>query len=187
MNHNSIALKALRARIARRHGIHPDIVENAQRITLKHFHAEAQEPAVALAGHACDHYLRLAIPTTRFAATLTSSSLLIADREADGRLHWEAYVQREAAAATAIHRALPKTALLGNSEAVHRIGRTFGLTKEATNELTAEIVLTLAVGHPYRPADQRHLTLADTLTQITDDDLAALLVQGVLMALRRTD
>ncbi|MEU2558404.1 hypothetical protein ABZ626_03515 [Streptomyces longispororuber] len=160
-------------------------MEVAQRATLKHFHEEGHHPAVARAGYTCAQYLDRAIPTPRFAATLTSSALTIAGRKADGRLYWETYVHRETATARAAHQAVPATATLGDQDSINNIGRSLGFSDETTNELIADIVLTLTVGYPYRSASQHHLSLTEVLAQITADDLTELLVDSALATLSR--
>lgn len=173
--------------VANRLGVHPAAAESALLATLEHFHAEAHHPAVARAGRTPAEYLDVAVTTPRFAATLSSSALMADGREVDARLNWEAYVQREVSAARLAHKAVPATALLGNPDAVHRIGRGLGLSDEQTDQFIPGIVLTLAAGYPYRTARQRHLSLTDILAQIAAEDLTELLRHTALSAAGLTD
>ncbi|MFE9770617.1 hypothetical protein ACFYOV_02825 [Streptomyces sp. NPDC005931] len=182
-----IVLQILCANLANRYGVHPAAAESALLATLEHFHAESHDPAVARAGLTPAQYLNEAVQSPRFAAMLSASALLADGREADARLNWEAYVQREVSAAKRAHEAVPPTALLGNPDAIHRIGGRLGLSDEHTDQLIPRIVLTLATGYPYRSARQRHLSLTDILAQVTSAELTALLRHTALLAAGRTE
>lgn len=179
---HTIESQILCASLVGRLGVHPAAAESALLATLEHFHAQSHNPAVVRAGLTPDEYMEAALRTPRFRATLMASALLADGREADARLSWEAYLQREMSAAKRAHEAVPPTVLMGNPDAIHRIGRRLGLGDEQTDQLVAGIVLTLATGYPFRAHHQRHLSLADILTQVTPEDLAELLRHAALSA-----
>ncbi|WP_063734414.1 hypothetical protein [Streptomyces sp. RTd22] len=184
---HSIALQMLCASVVSRYGVHPDAAESALLATLEHFHAESHDPAVARTGRTSTQYLNEAMQSPRFAAMLSASALMADGREADARLNWEAYVQREVSAARQAHEVVPPSAPLGNPDEIHRIGRRLGLRDEQTDQLIRRIVLTLATGYPHRSAHQRHLSLTDILTQVTSSELTLLLRHTALLAAGRTD
>ncbi|MFM9596252.1 hypothetical protein ACKI1J_40625 [Streptomyces scabiei] len=167
-------------------GVSDAAVERALVTTLQHFTAESRNPIVALTGRTPAQYLDTSLTTPRFHAMLASIALKIEGREADARLAWEAYVQREIATATRAHEALPESALLGDVEAVRRIGRGLGLDDDQTDQLIPGIVLTLAMGYYYRPVGDRHLTLTEALSRVTADELAEMLRHASLSAAGRT-
>lgn len=183
----TIATDILCASLVARLGVTPAAAEAALYATLQHFHAEAHNPAVARTGLTPADYLNTALQTPRFAATLSASALMADGREADARLNWEAHVQREIADAERAHQAVPPTATLGNQAAIHRVGRSLGLSDERTDQLVPRIVLTLATGYPYRAHHQRHLTLTGILTQVTAAELTELLRHTALAADGRTE
>ncbi|MFG2022275.1 hypothetical protein [Streptomyces sp. NPDC048825] len=172
---NPDTLKALCASVVRRLSLRLTTVEAALLVTLHHFSSESRNPAVAYIGLTPEQYVVLSISTPRFEATLASAALKAEGREADARLNWEAFVQREQEAARLAHEAIPKTALLADADAIHRIGRQLGLCGERTDQLISGVVLTLALGYPYRLAGQRHLSLTDLLAQVTTEELTELL------------
>ncbi|MBX7551502.1 hypothetical protein K1Y78_26555 [Streptomyces sp. tea 10] len=182
-----IALQMLCASVVSRFGVHPAAAESALLATLEHFHAEAHSPTVARSGLTPTEYLNESMHTARFSAMLSASALWADGRDIDARLNWKAYVQRETAAAKNAHDAVPPTALLGNPDAIHRIGHRVGLSSEQTDQLIPGIVLTLAAGYPYRSAQQRHMTLTDILAQTTATDLVELLRHAALLAQGRTE
>ncbi|MFD8509826.1 hypothetical protein ACFV27_01570 [Streptomyces antimycoticus] len=179
---HTIESQMLCASLVGRLGVHPAAAESALLATLEHFHAQSHHAAVVRAGLTPAEYMEAALRTPRFRAILTASALLADGREADARLSWEAYVQREMSAAKRAHQAVPPTALMGNPDAIHRVGRRLGLGDEQTDQLVAGIVLTLATGYPFRAHHQRHLSLADILAQVTTEDLAELLRHAALSA-----
>ncbi|MFH9227635.1 hypothetical protein [Streptomyces lydicus] len=184
---HTIASEILCATLVARLGVHPVAAESALLAPLKHFHAQSHEPAVARAGFMPAEYLQTALRTPRFKATLTASALLADGREGDARLSWEAYVQREIAMAEQAHQAVPPTALLGDIDAMHRIGQRLGLSDEQTDQLIPGIVLTLAAGYSYRAPHQRHLSLTDILAQVATEDLTELLRHTALSAAGRSE
>ncbi|MEU9238553.1 hypothetical protein [Streptomyces sp. NPDC048385] len=179
---HTIASQILCASLVARLGVSLDAAESALLATLEHFHAQAHNPAVARAGFTPDEYLLTAMRTPRFKATLTASALMADGRETDSRLSWEAFVQREIAAAECARQAVPPTALLGDRDAVHRIGQRLGLSGKQTDQFIPSIVLTLAQGYPYRAPEQRHLSLTDILAQVTTEDLTEFLRHAALSA-----
>ncbi|MEW2081055.1 hypothetical protein [Streptomyces sp. NPDC005283] len=183
----TIAMQILCASVVHRYGVHAAAAESALLATLERFHAESHHPTVVRGGLTPAQYLDVALKTPRFAATLASSALMADGREADARLHWEAYMQREAEASKAAHQAVPATALLGNPDAVHLVGRALGLADEQTDQLIPGIVLTLATGYPHRARHQQHLSLTDILGQITTEELLELLEHAALSAAGLTD
>ncbi|MFF1542448.1 hypothetical protein [Streptomyces sp. NPDC058291] len=184
---HTIESQILCARLVDRLGVHPAAAESALLATLEHFHAQSHNPGVVWAGLTPDEYMETALRTPRFTATLMASALLADGRETDACLSWEAYMQREMSAAKRAHQAVPPTALMGNPGAIHRIGRRLGLDDEQTDQLVADIVLTLATGYPFRAHHQRHLSLADILAQVTTEDLAELLQHAALSAAGRDE
>ncbi|TQK44378.1 hypothetical protein FBY35_5882 [Streptomyces sp. SLBN-118] len=183
----TIASEILCASLVSRLGVHPAAARSALLATVEHFHAQSHNPAVLRAGLTPAEYMDTAVQTPRFAATLSSSALLADGREADARLNWEAYVQREISAAKRAHRAVPPTVLLGDPDAIHRIGRRLGLIDEQTDQFVPGIVLTLATGYPYRAHHQRHLSLTDILAQVTTEDMTELLRHTALSAAGHTE
>lgn len=169
------------ASLVRLLGVHP-AAESALLATLEHFHAQSHNPAVVRAGLTPTEYMETAIQTPRFLATLSSSALLADGREADSRLSWEAYVQREMAVAARAHLAVPPTVLLANLDAMRRIGRRLSLSDEQTDQLIPGIVLTLAVGYPYRSLQLRHLSLTGILARVATEELTELLRHAALSA-----
>ncbi|MFI5800248.1 hypothetical protein [Streptomyces sp. NPDC051677] len=167
--------------------LRPITVDAALLVTLNHFASESHDPAVAYTGLTPDQYVALSLSTPRFEATLASAALRVEGREADARLNWEAYVQREQEAARLAHEAIPKTALLADADAIHRIGHQLGLCGECTDQLVSGVVLTLSLGYPYRLADQRHLSLTDLLAQVTTEELTELLRHAAHSARGRTE
>ncbi|GAA3304901.1 hypothetical protein [Streptomyces cinereospinus] len=184
---HTIASEILCATLVARLGVHPVAAESALLATLEHFHAQSHEPAVARAGFTPAEYMQTAMRTPRFKATLTASALLSDGREADARLSWEAYVQREIAVAERAHQAVPPTALLGDTDAMHRVGRRLGLSDEQTDQFIPGIVLTLAAGYPYRAPNQRHLSLTGILAQVATEELTELLRHTALSAAGRSE
>ncbi|MCZ4099825.1 hypothetical protein [Streptomyces sp. H39-C1] len=172
---HTIASQILCASLVSRLGVHPAAAESALLATLEHFHAQSRNPVVVGAGFTPAEWMETALRTPRFKATLTASALLADGREADSRLSWEAYVQREMALAQRAHQAVPPTAPLGNLDAMRHIGRCLSLNDERTDQLIPDIVLTLALGYPFRSLHLRHLSLTGILTQVTTEDLAELL------------
>ncbi|MDX3130608.1 hypothetical protein PV367_12570 [Streptomyces europaeiscabiei] len=184
---NPDMLNDLCASVVRRLNLSPTTVEAALLVTLHHFSGESHNPAVAYTGLTPDQYVLLSLSTPRFEATLASAALEAEGREADARLNWEAFVQREQETARLAHEAIPKTALLADADAIHRIGRQLGLCGECTDQLVSGVVLTLALGYPYRLADQRHLSLTDLLAQVTTEELTELLRHAAHSATGRTE
>ncbi|WP_405908780.1 hypothetical protein OG742_30725 [Streptomyces sp. NBC_00828] len=183
MNPNMV--KDLCASVVRRLSLRPATVEAALLVTLHHFSGESHNPGVAYTGLTPDQYVVLSLSTPRFEATLASAALKAEGREADARLNWEAFVQREQETARLAHEAIPKTALL--ADAIHRIGRQLGLCGECTDQFVSGVVLTLALGYPYRLADQRHLSLTDLLAQVTTEEVTELLRHAAHSATGRTE
>ncbi|MFJ4688018.1 hypothetical protein [Streptomyces sp. NPDC088789] len=179
---HTIESQILCAGLAASLGVSLNAAESALLATLEHFHAQSHDPAVTRAGFTPDEYLLTAVRTPRFKATLTAGALMADGREADSRLSWEAFLQREIAAAECAHQAVPPTALLGDLDAVHRVGRRLGLSEKQTDEFVCGIVLTLAQGYPYRAPEQRHLSLADILAQVTTEDLTEFLRHAAFSA-----
>ncbi|MFJ4939044.1 hypothetical protein ACIP8U_34980 [Streptomyces pseudovenezuelae] len=184
---NPNMLKDLCASVVSRLSLRPTTVEAALLVTLHHFSGESRNPAVAHIGLTPDQYVRRSLSTPRFEATLASAALKAEGREADARLNWEAFVQREQEAAKLAHAAIPKTALLADSDAIHRIGRQLDLCGECTDQFVSGVVLTLALGYPYRTADQWHLSLTDLLAQVTTEELTELLRHAAQSATGRTE
>ncbi|MEW2117723.1 hypothetical protein AB0945_21530 [Streptomyces sp. NPDC005474] len=184
---NPDTLKDLCASVVSRLSLRPTTVEAALLVTLHHFSGESRNPAVAHIGLTPDQYVLRSLSTPRFEATLTSAALKAEGREADARLNWEAFVQREKEAARLAHEAIPKTALLADADAIHRIGRQLGLCGECTDQFVSGVVLTLALGYPYRLADQWHLSLTDLLAQVTTEELTELLRHAAHSATGRTE
>ncbi|MEV0257687.1 hypothetical protein AB0H82_25945 [Streptomyces sp. NPDC050732] len=184
---HTIGSQILCASLVSQLGVHPAAAESALLATLEHFRTQSHNPAVRRAGLTPDEYMEAALPTPRFRATLIASALMADGRETDARLSWEAHMQREMEAAKRAHQAVPATVLVGNPDAIHRIGRQLGLGDEQTDQLVAGIVLMLATGYPFRARHQRHLSLADILAQITAEDLAELLLHAALSAAARTE
>lgn len=181
-------LKELCASVVRRLSLRPTTVEAALLVTLHHFSGESHNPAVAHIGLTPDQqYVVLSLSIPRFEATFASAALKAEGREADARLNWEAFVQREQETARLAHKAIPKTALLADADAIHRIGRQLGLCAECTDQLVSGVVLTLALGYPYRLADQRHLSLTEMLAQVTTEELTELLRHAAHSATGRTE
>ncbi|KFF97996.1 hypothetical protein IQ62_27105 [Streptomyces scabiei] len=180
-------LKDLCASVVRRLSLRPTTVEAALLVTLHRFSGESHNPAVAYIGHTPDQYVVLSLSTPRFEATLASAALKAEGRETDARLNWETFVQREQETARLAHEAIPKTALLADADAIHRIGRQLGLCADCTDQLVSGVVLTLALGYPYRFADQRHLSLTDLLAQVTAEELPELLRHAAHSAAGRTE
>ncbi|MXM62190.1 hypothetical protein GR925_01665 [Streptomyces sp. HUCO-GS316] len=168
-------------------GVSPAAVETALVKTVQHFDSESRNPIVARTGRTPAEYLATSLTTPRFHAMLASIALKAEGREADARLAWEAYVQREIATATRAHEAVPETALLGDVEAVRRIGRGVGLDDDQTDQLIPGIVLTLAMGYYYRPAGDQHLTLTEALSRVAADELTEMLRHASLSAAGRTE
>ncbi|MFD5428250.1 hypothetical protein [Streptomyces sp. NPDC127084] len=184
---HNIALQFICATFASRYGIHPASTESALLATLDQIHAESHDPTVARSGLTPDQYRRESIRTPRFTAMVTAAALWAEGREADSRLAWEAYVQQEASDAEHAHRAVPPTALLGNPEEIHRVGRRVGLSDDQTDQLIPGIVRTLATGYPHRAPNLRHLSLTGVLAEVTADDLTLLLRHAALVADGRRD
>ncbi|MFE1923369.1 hypothetical protein ACFW91_12455 [Streptomyces asoensis] len=184
---NPIESQILCARLVGRLGVHPGAAQRALLATLEHFRAKSHDPGVVWAGLTPDEYMEAALRTPHFRATLQASALLADGRESDARLSWEVFMKREMSAAQRTHQAVPPTVLVGNPGAIHRIGRRLGLNDEQTDQLVADIVLTLATGYPFRARHQRHLSLADILTQVTPEDLAELLQHAALSATGRDE
>jgi hypothetical protein len=182
-----IPLEDLCADLVDRLGVHPAIVAHVLLATVEHFDAESHSALVRQSGLSPAEYLDIVLTTPRFAATLTAGALMAAGREADARLHWDAYVQREAQAANLAHQGVPASAPLGNPKALHRIGGRLGLSEEETDELIPRIILTIAAGYPFRPIHQRHLSLTDALTQCTAEDLTVMLRHAALSKAGRTE
>ncbi|WP_105968376.1 hypothetical protein [Streptomyces geranii] len=184
---NPDMLKDLCASVVSRLSLRPTTVEAALLVTLHLFSGESRNPAVAHIGLTPDQYVLRSLSTTRFEATLASAALKAEGREADARLNWEAFVQREQESARLAHEAIPKSALLADAGAVHSIGRQLGLCGECTDQFVSGIVLTLALGYPYRRADQRHLSLTDLLAQVTTEELTELLRHAAHSATGHTE
>ncbi|MFD9791305.1 hypothetical protein ACFWXK_10165 [Streptomyces sp. NPDC059070] len=170
-----IPVEALCASVADRFGVGPAAVEGALLFALEYVLAEAWNPAVAELGLTPAEYLRRAVETPYFEATLSTSALIADGREAEARQNWESYRQREQEAVKRAHQAVPPTAPLGDPEAIYRTGRQLGLSVEQTDEAASHVVRSVATGYPYRPADQWHLSLTDVLAQVTTEDLTLLL------------
>lgn len=126
-------------------------------------------------------YLGLALKSDRFKALLIAATLTAAGRDADASLTWAAYLDREMAATKLAHEAVPDTAVLGDPEAIRRVGRPLGLTDEHTDRLIPGLIFTIATGYPYRAASMRHLSLTQVLVQLTAEDLAELLQHAALV------
>ncbi|MFJ9907951.1 hypothetical protein ACIRVK_34605 [Streptomyces sp. NPDC101152] len=184
---NPDMLNDLCASVVSRLSLRPTTVEAALLVTLHHFSGESRNPAVAHIGLTPEQYVLRSLSTPRFEATLASAALKAEGREADARLNWEAFVQREQETARLAHEAIPKTALLADIDAIHRIGRQLGLCGECTDHLVSGVVLTLALGYPYRVADQQHLSLTDLLAQVTTEELTELLRHAAHSATGRTE
>lgn len=184
---NPDMLKDLCASVVSRLSLPATTVEAALLVTLHHFSGESRNPAVAHIGLTSDQYVLRSLSTPRFEATLASAAPKAEGREADARLNWEAFVQREQEAARLAHEAIPKTALLADADAIHRIGRQLGLCGECTDQFVSGVVLTLALGYPYRLADQRHLSLTELLAQVTTEELTELLRHAAHSATGRTE
>lgn len=179
---HTIESAILCASLVGRLGVDPAAAESALLATLEHFHAQSHNPAVVRAGFTPAEWMETALRTPRFKATLTASDLLADGRGADARLSWESFVQREIVVAERAHQAVPPTVLLGDVEAMRRIGQRLGLSADQTDQFIPGIVLTLAVGYPYRSRHQRHLSLTDILAQVTTEDLTELLRHTALSA-----
>ncbi|ELP68549.1 hypothetical protein STRTUCAR8_03605 [Streptomyces turgidiscabies Car8] len=180
-------LKDLCANVVSRLSLRPTTVEAALLVTLHHFSGESRNPAVAHIGLTPDQYVLRSLSTPRFEATLASAALNAEGREADARLNWEAFVQREQEAARLAHETIANTALLADIDAIYRIGRQLGLCDECTDQVVSGVVLTLALGYPYRLADQQHLSLTDLLAQVTTEGLTELLRHAAHSATGRTE
>ncbi|MFB7742460.1 hypothetical protein [Streptomyces sp. NPDC056132] len=167
-------------------GVSLDAAESALLATLEHCHAQSHDPSVTRAGFTPDEYMLITVRTPRFKAHLTACALLADGREADSRLSWEAFVQREFDAAERARHAVPPTALLGDLDAVHRVGRWLGLSDEQTDQFVPDIVFTLAQGYPYRAPEQRHLNLVEMLALVTTEDLTEFLRTAAYDQVRRT-
>ncbi|XUM00307.1 hypothetical protein ACQ86F_25690 [Streptomyces venezuelae ATCC 10712] len=79
------------------------------------------------------------------------------------------------------HLGVPPTALLGNLEAIHNVGKTLNLSPRHTERLVAAIVLMIAAGYAHRPRDMEHLSLTDCLTLVDTDELHGYLLHAVLI------
>ncbi|WP_435970263.1 hypothetical protein [Streptomyces sp. Qhu_M48] len=106
-----------------RFGLPPSVAESAVRRVLWQFQAEARNPAIARAGRTPAEYLAAALPGPRFTAAVHSTALALAGREADAELLWDAHVKAEREAVQRAHLDVPPTALLGNLEAIHNVGK----------------------------------------------------------------
>ncbi|MFI9149445.1 hypothetical protein [Streptomyces sp. NPDC053367] len=163
-------------------GVSPAAARHAVGATIRHFDAESTNPAIINAGLTSDEYLQRAVTTRRFTATFVAAAVHADGREADARLVWAVFLQREASAARTAHRAVPATAPLGSPGTIRRIGKQLGLPDEITDQLTADIVLNLAMGYPYRSPGHQHLSLTDLLGQVTVQELADMLHHSALVA-----
>ncbi|MEU6475363.1 hypothetical protein ABZ858_00460 [Streptomyces sp. NPDC047017] len=152
-----------------------DAARSALDTTLHRVHIESHDPRVANAGLTPADYLTIALRTPRFAAMHSAGALRDDGREADARLSWEAYLEREMTNATGAHQAVPATAPLGDPQIIHQAGRNVGLSDEYTDALIPHLVLRLARGYPFRGPDLRDLTLTDVLAMVTVEDLGDLL------------
>jgi hypothetical protein len=184
---NPTTLRTLSLRIAEELGVHPDAAARALRASLGLFRAQANHPAIANAGMTPTEYLGLALESDRFKALLMAATLTAAGRGADARLIWTAYLDREMAATRTAHEAVPATAILGDLDAVHRVGRQLGLADEQTDRLIPGLVFTIATGYPYRSAGMQHLSLTDVLAQLTAEDLTVLLQHAALVDTGRAE
>ncbi|WP_405613245.1 hypothetical protein [Streptomyces sp. NBC_00076] len=178
---NPTTMHTLSVRIAEELGVHPDAAARALRAVLGLFRSQAHHPAVANAGMTPIKYLGLALKSDRFKALLIAATLTAAGRDADASLTWAAYLDREMAATKLAHEAVPDTAVLGDPEAIRRVGRPLGLTDEHTDRLIPGLIFTIATGYPYRAASMRHLSLTQVLVQLTAEDLAELLQHAALV------
>ncbi|MEV0444983.1 hypothetical protein AB0I84_21605 [Streptomyces spectabilis] len=169
------ALQALAARLVARLDIHPHSVDTALKYTVDEWRARASHPVIARSGLTLTQCLNTATRTSNFRATASWRALTLDGRDADARLLWANYLQREASAARRALQAVPHTAVLGNPEALRRIGRQLGLEGDRTDQLTLHIVATLRIGYPFRPASLRQLTLAELLAEIPADELVGML------------
>ncbi|WP_172387143.1 hypothetical protein [Streptomyces sp. MNP-20] len=169
------ALQGLRARLIDRLGIHPHSVNTALKTTVDEYRARASHPAIARSGLTPAQCLSAAIRTPHFRASASWRALTLDGRDIDARLLWEAYLQRQASAAKRALRAVPRTAVLGNPDALRCMGRQLGLDDEQTEQLVLNIAVTVRSGYPYRPASLRHLTFPELLAEIPADQLAAML------------
>ncbi|WP_329318041.1 hypothetical protein [Streptomyces sp. NBC_01262] len=182
-----MTLHTLSARVAQELGVHPDAAARALRAALGLFRAQAHHPVIANTGMTPAEYLGLALQSDRFTALLIAATLTAAGRDADARLAWAAYLDREMSATKLAHEAVPATAILGNADAIHRIGRQLGLADEHTDRLIPGLVFTIATGYPYRAANMRHLSLTGVLAQLTAEDLTELLQHAALVDAGRTE
>ncbi|MER6367509.1 hypothetical protein ABT255_03855 [Streptomyces mirabilis] len=181
------ALHALSLRVAEELGVHPDAAARALRAALGLLRAQAHHPVIANAGMTPTEYLGLALTSDRFKALLMAATLTAAGRDADARLTWTAHLDREMAATRTAHEAIPATAILGDPDTIHRVGRQLGLTDEHTDQLIPGLVFTIATGYPYRSADMRHHSLTDVLAQLTAEDLTELLQHAALVDAGRAE
>ncbi|KAB1989831.1 hypothetical protein [Streptomyces triticiradicis] len=172
----------LRAELVTHLGVTHAAADNALLVTLDRFHSESHEPAVARAGLTPTEYMRTALDTLRFKATLIFTALLADGRGADARLSWEMFIEEEIAVIERAREALPPTALLQDVHAMRRIGRSLGLRDEQTGELVPGIIHSIAAGYPYRGPCQQDLSLTDILALVTTEDLTHCLRHAALVA-----
>lgn len=104
----NLASEILYASLVSRLGVDRAAAESALLATLEHFHIESHNPAVVRAGLSPADYMDTVMQTARFAATLSSAALMADGRDADARLNWKAYVQREIAVAERAQQAVPR-------------------------------------------------------------------------------
>ncbi|MBP5905757.1 hypothetical protein F3K40_08230 [Streptomyces sp. LBUM 1478] len=180
-------LHTVSVRVAEELGVHPDAAARALRAALDLFRAQAHHPAIVNAGITPAEYLGLALKSDRFKAMLIAATLTAAGRDADARLTWTAYLDREMETTRLAQQAVPANAILGNPDAIHRVGRQLGLADEHTDRLIPGLVFTIATGYPYRSAGMRHLSLTDVLAQLTAEDLTELLQHAALVDAGRAE
>ncbi|MEV7279696.1 hypothetical protein [Streptomyces sp. NPDC093111] len=166
---------------ATRFGIDPRIAESAVRRTLRQFQAEARHPAIARAGRTPGEYLAAALPGPRFTAAVHSTALAFAGREPEAEVLWDAHIKAEREAVQRAHLDVPPTALLGNLQAIHSVGKTLNLSPRRTERLVASIVNTIAAGYPCRPREMDHLSLTDSLAQVDAEELEIYLLHASLV------
>ncbi|MGM9465347.1 hypothetical protein [Streptomyces murinus] len=168
--------------LSARLGVTLAAAEAALLTTIEHFQVNSHDPAVLRAGITPADYMQISLRTIHFSALLTCSALIADGRDADALLEWEEYERRTTADAQRAHQAVPASAVLGDPDAIHRVGRSVGLSDQRTDQLTAGIVRTLATGFPYRGPGQGEASLTDLLAALTAEELADLLRRAMQLS-----
>lgn len=168
-------------------GVRTETVQRALSDTVQQLDQESHDPSVARTGRTPAQHLAISLTTPRAHAMVESIALRLEGREADARLLWEAYVLREITTATRAYEAVPKTALIGDAEAIRRIARGLGLYGDRTDQLIPSVVLMLAMGYYYRADADRHLTLVDILSRVVAEELTEMLRHAALMTAGRAN